>query len=113
MAILRGGRRIGNYDIRVGLPRDRSLVDVEKDPRLKRQPGGSGQIQRFQSQINQGEGFARTNRYIVRINPPARVFDNPYAGDFDMTTKARGLVRRAVLAGWMIERLARNEPPRL
>ena len=30
MAILRGGRRIGNYDIRVGLPRDRSLVDVEK-----------------------------------------------------------------------------------
>ena len=33
MAILRGGRRIGNYDIRVGLPRDRSLVDVEKDPR--------------------------------------------------------------------------------
>ena len=47
MAILRGGRRIGNYDIRVGLPRDRSLVDVEKDPRLKRQPGGSGQIQRF------------------------------------------------------------------
>ena len=35
MAILRGGRRIGNYDIRVGLPRDKSLVDVAKDPRLK------------------------------------------------------------------------------
>ena len=65
MAILRGGRRIGNYDIRVGLPRDRSLVDVEKDPRLKRQPGGSGQIQRFQSQINQGEGFAAPNRYLI------------------------------------------------
>ena len=27
-------------------------------------------IQRFLAQINQGEGFARTNRYIVRINPP-------------------------------------------
>ena len=27
MAILRGGRRIGNFDIRVGLPRDKSLVD--------------------------------------------------------------------------------------
>ena len=70
MAILRGGRRIGNFDIRLGLPRDKSLVDVAKDPRLKRQPGGSGTIQRFLSQVNQGEGFARTNRYIVRINIP-------------------------------------------
>ena len=85
MAILRGGRRIGNYDIRVGLPRDRSLVDVAGDPRLQRQPGGAGTIQRFLSQVNEGEGFARTNRFIVRINPPARVFDNPYAGDFDMS----------------------------
>jgi len=42
MAILRGGRRIGNYDIRVGLPRDKSLVDVAGDPRLKRKPGGAG-----------------------------------------------------------------------
>ena len=33
---IRGGRRIGNYDIRIGLPRDRSLVDVAKDPRLQR-----------------------------------------------------------------------------
>ena len=49
MAILRGGRRIGNYDIRIGMPRDRSLVDVAKDPRLKRQPGGAGTIQRFSS----------------------------------------------------------------
>ena len=42
MAILRGGRRIGNYDIRIGMPRDKSLVDVAKDPRLKRQPGNVG-----------------------------------------------------------------------
>ena len=39
MAVLRGGRRIGNFDIRLGLPRDKSLVDVAKDPRLQRQPG--------------------------------------------------------------------------
>ena len=71
MAILRGGRRIGNFDIRLGLPRDKSLADVAGDPRLQRTPGGSGTIQRFLSQVNQGEGFARTNRYIVRINPPA------------------------------------------
>ena len=83
MAILRGGRRIGNYDIRIGLPRDRSLVDVAKDPRLQRRPGGSGTIQRFLAQINQGEGFSRTNRFIVRINPPARVINA--ADEFDMT----------------------------
>ena len=70
MAILRGGRRIGNYDIRIGMPRDRSLVDVAKDPRLQRKPGGAGTIQRFLAQVNQGEGFARPNRYIVRINLP-------------------------------------------
>ena len=35
MAILRGGRRIGNFDIRVGLPIDKSLVDIAKDPRLQ------------------------------------------------------------------------------
>ena len=73
MAILRGGRRIGNFDIRVGLPRDKSLVDIAKDPRLQRAPGGSGQIQRFQSQINQGEGFARPNRYLIVIHPPQKL----------------------------------------
>ena len=70
MAVLRGGRRIGNFDIRLGLPRDKSLVDIHKDPRLKRKPGGSGTISRFISQVNQGEGFARNNRYLVRINLP-------------------------------------------
>ena len=83
MAILRGGRRIGNFDIRLGLPRDRSLVDVVKDPRLQRQPGGAGTIQRFLAQVNQGEGFARTNRFIVRINPPART--DLFVDDYDMT----------------------------
>ena len=73
MAILRGGRRIGNFDIRVGLPRDKSLVDIAKDPRLQRAPGGAGQIQRFQSQINQGEGFARPNRYLIVIHPPQKL----------------------------------------
>jgi len=85
MAVLRGGRRIGNFDIRLGLPRDKSLVDIAKDPRLQRKPGGSGVLQRFQSQINQGEGLATPNRFLVIINPPQRVFTNPYAADFDMT----------------------------
>ena len=53
MAILRGGRRIGNFDIRIGLPRDKSLVDIDKDPRLKRRPKKAGQIQKFQSAIQE------------------------------------------------------------
>ena len=77
MAILRGGRRIGNFDIRLGLPRDKSLVDIAKDPRLQRQPGGSGVLQRFQAQINQGEGMARPNRFLVIINPPQKLQITP------------------------------------
>ena len=34
MAILRGGKRIGGMDIRIGIPRDRSLDNVTGDPRL-------------------------------------------------------------------------------
>jgi len=83
MAILRGGRRIGNFDIRLGLPRDKSLVDIAKDPRLQRKPGGSGVLQRFQAQINQGEGMARPNRFYVIINPPQKLITTP-AHDYDI-----------------------------
>ena len=34
MAIFRAGKRIGNMDIRVGLPRDRTLDNVEGDERI-------------------------------------------------------------------------------
>lgn len=86
MAILRGGRRIGNYDIRIGLPRDRSLDNVNADKRLRRKPGGNPEttINRFIAQINQGEGLARPTRYLVIIQPPQKV-ENPYASQFDMT----------------------------
>ena len=77
MAILRGGRRIGNFDIRLGLPRDKSLADIAGDPRLQRKPGGSGVLQRFQAQINQGEGMARPNRFYVIINPPQKLTLEP------------------------------------
>jgi|SRR5210317_1946882 len=87
MAILRGGKRIGNYDIRIGLPRDRSLDNVNADERLGRKPGGNPEttINRFIAEINQGEGLARPTRYLVVIQPPQRVITNPYEADFDMT----------------------------
>ena len=87
MAILRGGKRIGNYDIRIGLPRDRSLDNVNADERLGRKPGGNPEttINRFIAEINQGEGLARPTRYLVVIQPPQRIITNPYEGDYDMT----------------------------
>jgi hypothetical protein len=87
MAILRGGKRIGNYDIRIGLPRDRSLDNVNADERLGRKPGGNPEttINRFIAEINQGEGVARPTRYLVVIQPPQKLLTNPYEADFDMT----------------------------
>ena len=76
MAIFRAGKRIGNMDIRVGLPRDRSLDNVEGDPRIiKHRPGVNQRtsIGRFISEINKGEGVARSNRFLVRMFPPRDV----------------------------------------
>ena len=75
MAVLRGGRRIGNFDFRIGLPRDKSLVDVNGDPRLARKPGGNPEstINRFLAQVSQGEGVSRPSRYLVVFYPPKRI----------------------------------------
>ena len=75
MAILRGGRRIGPFDIRIGIPRDRSLDNVEGDPRLKQRQGGNKEttVGRFMANIAQGEGFARPTRYLVRIFLPNKL----------------------------------------
>ena len=72
MAILRGGKRIGGIDVRIGLPRDRSLDNVTGDPRLKRTQGGNPEttLGRFQSYVNEAEGFARKARYYVEFSLP-------------------------------------------
>ena len=78
MAILRGGRRIGNYDIRIGFPRDKSLVDVAGQAREKLGASGklggnpSNVINTFIAQVNQGEGFARPSRYLVKFFLPQK-----------------------------------------
>lgn len=78
MAILRGGTKIFGQDIRIGLPRDKSLTDVVGD--LKDKQGGSGKlggnpsstVNTFIAQINQGEGMARPNRYLVKFFLPQK-----------------------------------------
>ena len=82
MAIFRAGKRIGNMDIRVGLPRDKSLDNVEGDKRITVQRPGVNRktsIGRFITEINKGEGVARANRFLIRLYPPKQV----YSTDFD------------------------------
>ena len=80
MAILRGGKRIGGFDIRIGLPRDRSLDDVQSDPRLRQKAGGNPEstIGRFQAMVNEAEGFQRKARFYVNFQLP-----NGVSGDDD------------------------------
>ena len=72
MAILRGGKRIGGFDIRVGIPRDTSLENVENDDRFRQKPGGNTEtvMGRFLSSVGEAEGFARQARYYVDFNTP-------------------------------------------
>ena len=78
MAILRGGKRIGGFDIRLGLPRDRSLDDVQSDPRLRQKAGGNPEstIGRFQAMVNEAEGFQRKARFYVNFTLPKGVSSN-------------------------------------
>jgi len=95
MAILRGGKRIGGFDIRIGLPRDRSLDDVQSDPRLRQKAGGNPEttMGRFQSYVNEGEGFARKARYYVEFQLPKGLdtIDNDEADGFSSNTQNRAV----------------------
>ena len=75
MAILRGGRRIGGFDIRLGIPRDKSLNDVQGDKRLGRTmgPNPESTIGRMMATIAEGEGFARPTRFMVDFILPKGV----------------------------------------
>jgi len=75
MAILRGGRRIGPFDIRLGIPRDKSLNDVQGDKRLGRTmgPNPESTIGRMMATIAEGEGFARPTRFMVDFILPKGV----------------------------------------
>lgn len=54
------------------MPRDRSLDNVEADPRFRQKAGGNPEttIGRFQSYVNEAEGFARKARFYVEFNLP-------------------------------------------
>ena len=89
MAILRGGVKIFGQDIRIGLPRDKSLDNINKDPRFT-EGGQVGQsestINRFIAEINQGEGMARPARYLIVVQPPQKIYtEQDYMDDMAMS----------------------------
>ena len=75
MAIFRGGKRVGPFDIRIGFPRDKSLVNVDQDPRLRQHANTENTIGRFRASMAQAEGYARSARFAVRIFPPANLYE--------------------------------------
>ena len=70
MAIFRQGVKIGPFDIRLGIPRDTSLDNVEGDVRLKQHANTENSIGRFRAMMGRAEGYARQARFKVKIFPP-------------------------------------------
>ena len=75
MAIFRQGKRIGPFDIRGGISRgdfkSSAYHKTDKDPRFKQRSIKESTIGRFRSAINSAEGYARPNRFAIRLFPPA------------------------------------------
>lgn len=74
MAILRGGKRIGPFDLRIGLPRGREYENIPGDPRLKGRANPETTINRFRAALSQGEGLARPNRFLVEFSLPKKSY---------------------------------------
>ena len=73
MAIFRAGKRVGPFDIRVGFPRDKSLDNVDKDPRLKKGANTDNTIGRFRAAMGKAEGYARPARFAVKLFLPTNL----------------------------------------
>ena len=70
MAIFRGGKRIGPFDIRLGFPRDRSMQNIDSDPRIQQRANAESTIGRFRANMASANGYARAARFAVRVFPP-------------------------------------------
>jgi hypothetical protein len=92
MAIFRGGKRVGPFDIRIGLPRGREYDNIPGDPRLKQRANPETTINRLRSAIAKSEGVARNSRFLVRLNLPKNKLLTQALSDrniaFDSTNQA-------------------------
>tara|TARA_B100000795_G_C22703250_1_gene400528 strand:- start:48 stop:1031 length:984 start_codon:yes stop_codon:yes gene_type:complete len=74
MAVVRGGKRLGPFDIRGGISRgdfkNSAYHKTDKDPRFKQRSIKESTVGRFRSAMNSAEGYARPNKFAIRIFPP-------------------------------------------
>ena len=67
MAIFRQGKRVGPFDIRLGLPRGREYDNIPGDPRLKSRANPETTINRFRGALSKGEDVARNTRCLINV----------------------------------------------
>ncbi len=115
MAIFKLGKRIGPFDIRGGISRgdfkSSAYHKTDRDPRFKMQANTENTIGRFRAAMASAEGYARPNRFAIRLFPPTsllqeiklqnattnrdgRVLDNEM---YNGTGQAAGLVGGGVM----------------
>ena len=79
MAIFRGGKRIGPFDIRGGISRgdykSSAYHKTDRDPRFKMKANTDNTIGRFRSAMAASEGYARPTRFAIRVFPPVNLKD--------------------------------------
>ena len=111
MAIFRGGVKIFGSDIRLGITRDKSLDNINFDPRFIQTEGGQvpdnpnlsatkpALINQMLRYIMQGEGLARTGRFYASFQLPTGS-DGPqsglYAGGDEFTGFATEEINRQI-----------------
>ena len=79
MAIFKLGKRIGPFDISGGISRGdfkgSAYSKTDKDPRFKMQANPENTIGRFRAAMASAEGYARPNRFAVRVFPPVNLHE--------------------------------------
>ncbi len=84
MAIFRQGKRVGPFDIRLGLPRGREYDNIPGDPRIKQRANPETTVNRFRGALSTGEGVARGTRFLVNITLPSKIqTDTRSGGNFE------------------------------
>ena len=94
MAIFRAGKRVGPFDIRVGFPRDKSLDNVDRDPRLKQRANTENTIGRFRAAMAKAEGYARPARFAVKIFLPSNLGQLVNEREFQTIAAGAGQTRQ-------------------
>ena len=103
MAIFRAGKRVGPFDLRVGFPRDRSMDNIDRDPRLRKTANSENTIGRFRASMAAASGYARPARFAVRIFPPTGLasqiksqqnVDTRAGGNFESANNQHGTVQK-------------------